>query len=143
VLSLDTHQLLHTGSNHPDHVFSGILMSQAVRFKRLSSREEDFWTAANIVKSVLKHRGYKDDFLDKYLTINPPTREYPSKTEALPLVLNWDPRVVANVDKLKDDWKEFINSNPVYQSHLPDKLTIAWKCDKTIERIVSNKDSLD
>ena len=54
----DTHQLLHFKSFHPHHVFKGILKSQLIRFKRLSSNWENFVYSARILFLNLHSRGY-------------------------------------------------------------------------------------
>lgn len=54
----DTHQLLHTQSYHPKHTFQGILKSQFIRFKRLSSTHKDYNDTCAILRSYLKTRGY-------------------------------------------------------------------------------------
>ena len=54
----DTHQLLHKASFHPKHTFRGILKSQIIRFKRISSQNSDFNEACSIVFKSLRTRGY-------------------------------------------------------------------------------------
>ena len=54
----DTHQLLHTDSFHPKHTFSGLLKSQFIRFKRLSSTREDYDNTCKILIKYLCKRGY-------------------------------------------------------------------------------------
>jgi hypothetical protein len=54
----DTHQLLHTTSNHPPHCAKGILKSQLIRFKRVSSSKLDYDSACKILYNVIKDRGY-------------------------------------------------------------------------------------
>jgi len=54
----DTHQLLHATSFHPRHTPKGILKSQLIRFKRISSTERDFNDACTTLYNTLKHRGY-------------------------------------------------------------------------------------
>ena len=44
----DTHQLLHTQSFHPKHTFQGVLRSQLIRFKRISSSFEDYESACKV-----------------------------------------------------------------------------------------------
>lgn len=61
----DTHQLLHTASFHPKHTTKGIVKSQLLRFKRISSCFEDYNTACNILFSALKPRGYNPSLLRK------------------------------------------------------------------------------
>ena len=54
----DTHQLLHKDSFHPKHTFRGLLRSQFIRFKRISSTKTDYELTSKILISVLLHRGY-------------------------------------------------------------------------------------
>jgi len=54
----DTHQLLHGSSYHPKHTTKGILKSQILRFKRISSCWGDFHDACTELFNVLRHRGY-------------------------------------------------------------------------------------
>jgi hypothetical protein len=54
----DTHQLLHADSFHPRHTFRGVLKSQFLRFKRISSSRPDFDAACRILISSLRARGY-------------------------------------------------------------------------------------
>lgn len=54
----DTHQLLHTDSFHPRHTFRGLLKSQLVRFKRLSSTKADYDNTCKLLFSFLLKRGY-------------------------------------------------------------------------------------
>lgn len=54
----DTHQLLHTKSFHPKHTFKGIIKSQLIRFKRLSSTVDDYISSCKILFHYLRDRGY-------------------------------------------------------------------------------------
>jgi len=54
----DTHQLLYGSSFHPRHCTRGILKSQILRFKRISTTKADFLDACNELFAVLKNRGY-------------------------------------------------------------------------------------
>jgi len=63
--STDTHQLLHKSSFHPPHTFSGIVKSQFIRFKRLSSTFDDYNQAALTLTRVLVDRGYNRQNLRK------------------------------------------------------------------------------
>lgn len=54
----DTHQLLLKTSHHPRHTTAGILKSQILRFKRLSSTKDDFDNTCKILFAFLKKRGY-------------------------------------------------------------------------------------
>ena len=61
----DTHQLLHTRSYHPKHTTKGILKSQLLRFKRISSNYTDYNNVCNILFKVLSTRGYAKSLLRK------------------------------------------------------------------------------
>jgi len=54
----DTHQLPFGSSCHPRHTTKGILKSQILRFKQISSTEIDFDDAYAELYAVLKDRGY-------------------------------------------------------------------------------------
>ena len=54
----DSHQLLHQQSYHPKHIFSSILFSQILRFKRICSFKIDFDYTCKLLFSYLKDRGY-------------------------------------------------------------------------------------
>lgn len=61
----DTHQLLHVASYHPKHTTVGILKSQFIRFKRLSSSYEDYLETCKTLFSFLKNRGYSASIFRK------------------------------------------------------------------------------
>lgn len=54
----DTHQLLHINSFHPKHTCKGILKSQLIRFKRISSSWKDYINTTKILFNSLSGRGY-------------------------------------------------------------------------------------
>lgn len=54
----DTHQLLYKSSFHPKHTFNGVLKSQFLRFKRISSSRQDYDEACKIVCMALACRKY-------------------------------------------------------------------------------------
>ena len=54
----DTQNLLHTKSFHPPHTTKGILKSQLIRYKRISSTWEDYVEAAKTLFQNLRSRGY-------------------------------------------------------------------------------------
>lgn len=59
----DKHLLLHTGSFHPKHVFEGLVKSQLLRFKRLSSTRDNYNQSSKILFKVLSNRGYNQSKL--------------------------------------------------------------------------------
>lgn len=104
----DSHELLHHNSAHPKHTFKGLLKSQLIRFKRLSSFKEDYDQTCKILFSTLKGRGYslrtmtdlqhriwfdipdikRNNKIFNKLIQNPKEIE---KTEILPIITNNDP----------------------------------------------------
>jgi len=63
----DTHALLHKSSHHPQHTFSGILKSQLIRYKYITSSWEDFLETVHIVFPILYSRSYSWSFLWRLL----------------------------------------------------------------------------
>ena len=61
----DTHQLLHKHSFHPRHTFTGVLKSQLLRFKRISSSFSDYSTACSTLFAALQKRNYSKSLLRK------------------------------------------------------------------------------
>jgi hypothetical protein len=97
----DTHQLLHTDSFHPKHTTRGILKSQLIRFKRISSCKEDYNTTCNILFKTLINRGYTRTEIRKqqqYVWDNHEEREPETQDNMgpenninlLPMVINYD-----------------------------------------------------
>jgi len=66
--STDTHQLLEGTSFHPKHTTTGILKSQLIRFKRISTTKQDYNDSCRILFNVLKDRGYKRSLFRKLKT---------------------------------------------------------------------------
>jgi len=61
----DTHQLLHADSHHPKHTTKGILKSQFIRFKRISTTRNDYDKSCSTLFNVLQHRGYTKTYFRK------------------------------------------------------------------------------
>lgn len=91
----DTHQLLHTSSFHPKHTTTGILKSQLLRFKRISSFKTDYNKTCFILFNVLRNRGYNITNLHKWrkrIWKGPnPRRTETSRGQILPVVLPYSP----------------------------------------------------
>ncbi|HNI11121.1 MAG TPA: hypothetical protein PLL93_08260 [bacterium] len=91
--STDTHQLLHYSSFHPRHTTKGILKSQLIRFKRLSSFKYEFDYSSRILFNVLRHRGYSRSLfrrLKNEVWFSPMTYSFrerlPSKEQIFPII---------------------------------------------------------
>ena len=97
----DTHQLLHTHSHHPKHTTNGVIKSQLIRFKRLSTNFVQYNASCNILWSSLKHRGYsqskfrklKRDIYNRHINTNKKstkTTQTDNNTDIFPIVTYYD-----------------------------------------------------
>ena len=59
----ETFTILNKGSNHPKHIFGGIVTSQILRWIRLCSNKDDFDRICRFVFSRWKNHGYTHSFL--------------------------------------------------------------------------------
>ena len=64
----DTHQLLHKKSFHPKHTCRGVLKSQFIRFRRISSTREDYLVACQTLLDTLGSRGYSKRLMRRMRT---------------------------------------------------------------------------
>ena len=120
----DTHQLLHKSSFHPRHTFQGIIKSQFIRFKRLSTTRWDYDQAADTLISVLTTRRYPLRMLRKLqayvwesydvrtLTHRRPPRFPRGERRNLPVVTYYD-NFHARLNK---KWGGHIRSNPILRT---------------------------
>lgn len=137
----DTHQLLHTESFHPKHTTTGVLKSQVLRFKRISSTYEDYAEACYILFQALQQRGYSRSKLRKMkrdvwlLQDQPKTAAAtkPGQTNLIPLVLRYN----QFGNKFMHLWKNIINNN----SELSDcRLVAAYSKNRNLASyLVSSK----
>lgn len=113
----DSHQLLHCTSFHPQHTQKGILKSQFIRFKRLSSFKEDYDKTCKILFNAIRHRGYstrlfrqyKNDIWHNRLQANKPKSQGPN----LPIIIKYSP-LSCKMSKL---WRNIIIRDPLFQQH--------------------------
>ena len=116
-----THQLLHKKSFHPHHTFRGIVKSQFIRFKRISTTKWDYDQACSTLISVLTTRGYANRILCKLRTYiwenydlrtlshrKPPRFPKPQRRN-LPVVTYYD-NFHARLNK---EWCAHIRANPI------------------------------
>ena len=122
----DTHQLLHRHSFHPKHTFQGIIKSQFIRFKRISTTKWDFDQASTTLINVLTTRRYSNRELQKiknYIWRNydvssrtdrrpPRFPRVPDEPQKLPIVTFFD-----NFhSRLNRKWCQHIRSNPILRT---------------------------
>jgi hypothetical protein len=61
----DTHQLLDKSSFHPKHTAKGVLKSQLLRFKRISTTLDNYNTACHVLFQALAKRNYSRSMMRK------------------------------------------------------------------------------
>ena len=128
----DTHQLLHTESFHPKHTTTGILKSQLLRFKRISSTHEDYGAACYTLFQAIQKRGYSRSRLRKM------KREIwadnqtlgrnqiaAGRTKMIPLILRYN----QFAQKFMTLWKTIINENSTFKDC---RLVAAYRKNKNL-----------
>ena len=116
----DTHQLLHTGSFHPKHTTRGILKSQLLRFKRISSSKADYDNTCKILFKTLQNRGYTRTNLrkqQKYIWFDhvekgPLSKENGDQEKIIPITINYD----KVGERLVKKYKDILNQAPFFKN---------------------------
>lgn len=130
----DTHQLLHTASYHPKHTTKGVLKSQLIRFKRISSCFTDYSWACQTLFNSITSRGYSFRMLRKmkreiWLDENTgPKRTVQSggpPEKVLPMVLKFNPKAHIFINS----WKNSVGKHPIFTNY---KLIAAYKRNKNL-----------
>ena len=131
----DSHQLLHTSSFHPKHTRAGVLKSQLIRFKRISSTFEDYSEACLILFNSLQKRGYSKSRLrkmkreiwqaqNKSLKKSTPS-ENDTADSMIPLILQYN----QFGNKFMHLWKNIIRDNNLFKES---KLVAAYSKNKNL-----------
>jgi hypothetical protein len=132
----DTHQLVHTKSFHPHHTFKGIVKSQFIRLKRLSSFKHDYLEAGRILKKVLITRGYSKRLLrhvqnEIWYRFTETKIHSTSPTQILPLVIKYD-TVGTYSARL---WRDILNKNPLFNNI---RIITAYSVHPNLGKILAN-----
>jgi len=110
----DTHQLLHRNSFHPKHTFTGIVKSQFIRFKRISTNIHDYNQASYTLINTLRKRGYNHRQLlhqKHHIWHNyTPKQQQHTKDEIIPVITYYD-RLHTRLNR---QWCDLIRGNPVF-----------------------------
>lgn len=115
----DTHQLLHQHSFHPKHTTIGILKSQLIRFKRLSSNYTNYLQSAKILFHALNSRGYTWTLMWNTLIniwFHYDTTQIITRTpndNILPIIIPFG-RIGKTLNK---KYRHIIKNDPILQSH--------------------------
>ena len=127
----DKHSLLPASSYHPHHTFKGLVKSQFIRYKSLSSFYSDYHQACVLLTNSLTHRGYKRTFmrrLSNHVWFHSST--IPDRPGSIPLVLLYNHTNLHLSKQIKD---------VVHQSNLANFTIItAWKSNKNVRSILKS-----
>ena len=101
---------------HPRHTFKGIVKSQFIRFKRISSSVYDYNEAASILIQVLRNRGYNHSFLRRVkrqiwryydVSLNRKKPEEKEEKQIIPVITHYD----GFHARLNRRWAQLIRAN--------------------------------
>lgn len=119
----DTHQLLEKSSFHPRHVAKGVLKSQVLRFKRISTSYEDYCNTCNVLFRSLALRNYSRRMMRKMKTDiwNSEERQHAAdgiltphtNTKPLPIVIQYNEIGM----ELATRWKYSIKNNALFDNY--------------------------
>ena len=131
----DSHQLLHTSSFHPKHTCTGVLKSQLLRFKRLSSTYDNYAESCFILFNALKERGYaKRKFrkMKREIWLLPDKKSNSTVSESvacnkdmIPLSLRYN----QFGNKFMQRWKSIIQENSLFDDY---RLVAAYSRNKNL-----------
>lgn len=110
--STDTHALLHKDSFHPKHTFKGIVKSQILRFKRICTRDEDFWEAVGILFKFLRKRRYSRSFLRNCLKTFQNRKEREDGS-SIPLITTFSSVGKILNNKLKSNFEDILGQSNI------------------------------
>jgi hypothetical protein len=115
----DTHQLLHKASFHPRHTCKGVLKSQFLRFKRLSSTQQDYDDACRVLMSALASRNYSRRHMrqikNKVWNENDSTADATtaiSQAPVLPIVIPYNELGTS----IAHEWREALKSDSLFSN---------------------------
>ena len=125
----DTHQLLHKASFHPKHTTRGVLKSQLLRFKRISTTKDDYDHTCSILFRSLAKRNYCRRMMRRMKldvwTDN--TERTATSGRVLPIIVPFNSVGV----ELARRWKDAVNDNNVFDGM---KLITAYTNGQNLRR---------
>ena len=129
----DTHQLLHTNSFHPKHTCKGILKSQLLRFKRISSSWNDYTSTAKILFHSLSSRGYSWSLMwntlkNVWFSVEKSSGPEDNSKEPFPIVVQYNSLGV----RLAKEYRETLTKNAFFENF---KLIHAYKNHSNLRQI--------
>jgi hypothetical protein len=127
----DTHQLLHKQSFHPRHTCRGVLKSQMLRFKRISSSKTDFDEACMVLFRALAERNYSRRLMRTVkmeVWLSPTATANQDSRPILPIIVPFNDFGC----RLAHQWREAINSNAFFATSF--KLITAYTIGSNLRR---------
>ena len=129
----DKHLLLHQNSGHPKHTFLGLVKSQLIRFKRLSSNRANYNNTCKTLFSVLIKRGYAHTGLRRLQHQiwfhDGTTMQKNQHTAIIPIIFNYHPFS----QKLTRLYKNEINESKIFQDF---RLVTAFKTGPNLKQLL-------
>ena len=129
----DTHQLLHTTSYHPKHIFKSVVKSQFIRLKRLSSFKNHYDDAVHTLCKVLLTRGYSKRYLrhcQHHIWYNY-THKPPTQSQNLPIVVKYNSIGL----HCAHEWRKILQKNPIFHNI---RLITAFSIHKNLGSILTS-----
>jgi hypothetical protein len=135
----DTQNLLHTKSFHPPHTTKGILKSQLIRYKRISSTWEDFIGAAKTLFQNLRGRGYSwgkmwDELKYIWFYYNDnvtKSNDVNTNANLFPIIIHYD----KIGRQLGQKYREILNDSNLFNNS---KFLLAYKNHKNLGKYLIN-----
>ena len=137
----DTHQYLHSSSCHPRHCKTGIAYSQALRLRRICSKDSDFSLHARNLKTHLTARGHSAKAV--HLSINK-VRSLPrsevlkkktpnqSTTVVTPLVTTFHPNLPP-LRRILTNNHHILHTSDRLQQAVPDAPILAYRRPRNLK----------
>jgi hypothetical protein len=129
----DTHQLLHKDSFHPKHTCKGVLKSQFLRFKRLSSSKKEYDGSCKVLMDALAGRNYSQRLMrhmKKTIWQSPMMTGNVDQRPILPIIVPYNPVGT----RLGYKWRQSINNSEFFKSSY--KFITAYTTGRNLRKIL-------
>ena len=138
----DRKAYVHSKSYHPRASKEAIAYGQALRLRRICTEDNDFWEAAERLKTDLTKRGYDEEKtkheINRAAALDKRTlRVYKEKenTNRTPLVVTYDKRLPQIKEVLDETWN-ILQINPSESRKFVEKPLVCFKRNKNLRDIL-------
>ena len=135
----DRQSYLHFNSDHPDHVKKAIPYGQALRIRRITTKEEEFQAKIIQLTSAFIKRGYKKRFVEREMKKVNHLQQVdlinykPKKTmERTPLVIPYSSHLIDIRKSIKQLWIRHIAQDSILANIFRDPPIVAFTRGRTI-----------